>query len=278
MKKNSDLNDRVSKMRTRRFGPLPDDTFASAAPANDETLDALFGGDLKLYQKRGGYRFSLDSILLADFATIRTGNKVIDLGTGNGVIPLILAYRYPSISVTGVEIQRQMADRAARNVRLNGYEDRIAIACMDISSAAEHFKPESFDSVVCNPPYRRASSGRLSPSSEKQIARHELKARIDDFVNAAAFSLKNKGFFACLQVEDRTVDLLTAMRSAGIEPKRLRVVHPFADAEASMILVEAVKGGRGGLEILPPLVVYVSAQMYTAELNAILAGGPRGSF
>jgi tRNA1Val (adenine37-N6)-methyltransferase len=278
MKKNFGRSETAAAGQPARHGRFSGEAFSSATLASDETLDALFGGELQVYQKKQGYRFSIDSILLADFVTIRSGNKVVDLGTGNGVVPLILAYRYPSITLTGIEIQRQMADRAARNVRLNGYEDRIAIACMDVSSAAEHFKPESCDSVVCNPPYRRASSGRLSPSSEKQIARHELKARLDDFVNAAAFSLKNKGFFACLQVEDRTVDLLTAMRSAGIEPKRLRVVHPFADAEASMILVEAVKGGRGGLEILPPLVVYVSAQMYTAELKAILAGDPRGSF
>jgi tRNA1Val (adenine37-N6)-methyltransferase len=227
---------------------------------------------LKLYQGKRGYRFSLDSLLLADFATIRSANRVIDLGTGNGVIPLILAYRYPSISVTGVEIQQELAERAQRNVRLNDYEDRIAIACMDISSPRGHFIPESFDSVISNPPYRAANSGRLSPSWEKQIARHELKAGLDDFVQVAAFLLRNKGRFACIHLGDRTVDLLTAMRAAGIEPKRLRTVHPFAAAEASMILVEAVKGGRSRLDVLPPLIVYDSTNVYTAEVNAIVAG------
>jgi tRNA1Val (adenine37-N6)-methyltransferase len=263
---------RKVKTRTRPFGSGPDNAFSGALPLDHETLDALFGGALKLYQRKRGYRFSLDSVLLADFATIRPGNRVIDLGTGNGVMPLILAYRYPSIAVTGIEIQREMADRAERNVRLNGYEDRIAIGCIDISSATGHFMPESFDSVICNPPYRPASSGRLSPSGEKQIARHELKANLDDFVQVAAFLLKNKGRFACIHLGDRTVDLLTAMRDAAIEPKRLRVVHPFAAAKASMILVEAVKGGRSGLDVLPPLIVYDSAKVYTAELNAILAG------
>ena len=203
---------------------------------------------------------------------MRSANRVIDLGTGNGVIPLILAYRCPSISLTGIEIQQDMADRAERNVRLNGYENRIVIACMDISSASCHFVAESFDSVICNPPYRAPSSGRLSPSWEKQIARHESKAGLQDFVQVAAFLLRNKGRFACIQLGERTVDLLTAMRAAGIEPKRLRVVHPFAAAEASMILVEAVKGGRSGLNVLPPLIVYDSTRMYTAELKAILAG------
>jgi tRNA1Val (adenine37-N6)-methyltransferase len=260
------------KTRTHAFGPGAENTFLSALSPDDETLDALFGGALKLYQGKRGYRFSLDSLLLADFATIRSGNRVIDLGTGNGVIPLILAYRYPSISVTGVEIQQELAVRAQRNVRLNDYEDRIAIACMDISFARRHFIPESFDSVICNPPYRPANSGRLSPSQEKQIARHELKAGLDDFVQVTAFLLRNKGRFACIHLGDRAVDLLTAMRAAGIEPKRLRVVHPFAGAEASMILLEAVKGGRSGLDVLAPLIVYDSTNVYTAEVNAILAG------
>jgi tRNA1Val (adenine37-N6)-methyltransferase len=277
MKKNLSLSDKDFKKQTGRSGRFSGETLPSAALANDETLDALFGGELRLYQKKRGYRFSLDAILLADFATIRPGNKVIDLGTGNGVVPLILAYRYPSISVTGLEIQRQMADRAARSIQLNGYEDRIVIKHMDIASTAKRFKAESFDSVVCNPPYRQASSGRLSPSSERQIARHELKASLADFVRAAAFLLKNKGCFACIQLADRTVDLVSAMRSAGLEPKRLRAVHPFSDAKASMVLVEGVKSGRNGVDILPPLVIYDSAKIYSAELNAI-AAGPRACF
>jgi tRNA1Val (adenine37-N6)-methyltransferase len=253
-------------------GRLSAEAFSSAALAGDETLDTLFGGDLQLYQKKHGYRFSVDSILLADFTTIRSGIRVIDLGTGNGVLALILAYRYPSIVVTGVEIQRQMAERAAKNIRLNGYEDRIVIEQMDILSTVQRFRPESFNVVVCNPPYRQTTTGRLSLSCEKQIARHELKATLDDFVRAAAFLLKNKGCFACIHLGDRTVDLVSAMRSAGLEPKRLRTVHAFSDAKASMVLVEAVKGGRKGIDILPPLIIYDCAKNYTAELNAIAAG------
>jgi tRNA1Val (adenine37-N6)-methyltransferase len=275
MKKNYGISEIDAESQPAWPGRLSGEPFSSADLAGDETLDALFGGDLRLYQKKQGYRFSIDSILLADFATIRSRNKVIDLGTGNGIVPLILAYRYSSILVTGVEIQRQMADRAARNIRLNGYEDRIVIAQMDIASIGERFKPESFDSVICNPPYRQASSGRLNLASEKQIARHELKATLDDFVRAAAFLLKNKGCFACIQLGDRTVDLVSAMRSAGLEPKRLRTVHAFSEAKASMVLVEAVKRGRKGVDILPPLILYDSAKNNTAELNAIAAGPKR---
>jgi tRNA1Val (adenine37-N6)-methyltransferase len=272
MKKNFAISEIDAATQPARRGRFSAETFSSAALADDETMDALFGGDLQLYQKKQGYRFSVDSILLADFATIRSGNKVIDLGTGNGVLPLILAYRYPSILLTGVEIQRQMADRAARNIRLNGYEDRIVIAQIDIAMTVERFKPESFDVIVCNPPYRQATSGRLSFSCEKQIARHEIKASLDDFVRAAAFLAKNKGWFACIHLGDRTVDLVSTMRSFGLEPKRLRSVHAFSDAKASMVLVEAVKGGRKGVDILPPLIIYDSAKNYSAELNAIAAG------
>ena len=272
MKKIFGMSEIDADAQPARPGRFSAAAFSSVAPASDETLDALFGGALQLYQEKQGYRFSIDSILLADFATIRSGNKVIDLGTGNGVVPLILAYRYPSILLTGVEIQRQMADRAARNIRLNGYEDRIVIAQIDIAMTVERFKPESFDVVVCNPPYRQASSGRLSFSCEKQIARHEIKASLDDFVRAAAFLAKNKGCFACIHLGDRTVDLVSTMRSFGLEPKRLRSVHAFSDAKASMVLVEAVKGGRKGVDILRPLILYDSAKNYSAELNAIAAG------
>ena len=272
MKKIFGMSEIDADAQPARPGRFSAEAFSSAAPASDETLDALFGGALQLYQKKQGYRFSIDSILLADFVTIRSGNKVFDLGTGNGVVPLILAYRYPSILLTGVEIQRQMADRAARNIRLNGYEDRIVIAQIDIAMTVERFKPESFDVVVCNPPYRQTSSGRLSFSDEKQIARHEIKASLDDFVRAAAFLAKNKGCFACIHLGDRTVDLVSTMRSAGLEPKRLRSVHAFSDAKASMVLVEAVKGGRKGVDILRPLILYDSAKNYSAELNAIGAG------
>jgi tRNA1Val (adenine37-N6)-methyltransferase len=269
MKKNFDRSETDAAGQPARHGRFSGEAFSSATLASDETLDALFGGELQVYQKKQGYRFSIDSILLADFVTIRSGNKVVDLGTGNGVVPLILAYRYPSITLTGIEIQLQMADRAMRNIRLNGYEDRVEIAQMDIASAVERFKPESFDAAVCNPPYRQARSGRLSLSSEKQIARHEIKANLSDFVMAAAFLVKNKGCFACIQLADRTIDLVSAMRSARLEPKRLRTVHAFSNASASMVLVEAVKEGRRGIDILPPLVIYDSAKNYNAELNAI---------
>jgi tRNA1Val (adenine37-N6)-methyltransferase len=237
----------------------------------DETLDALFQGKLKLFQSRGGYRFSLDALLLADFMSYRGPEQIADLGTGNGVVALILAYLHPSLSITGLEIQPRMVDRACRNVRMNGFEDRVAIRCVDVRNVQQVFGPGSFAAVICNPPYRRSASGRISPNPERRIARHEIAAALGDFLRAGAYLLPIRGRMALVYPALRAVDLLKSLRDVDLEPKRLRVVHSFADASASLILVEGVKGGRSGIEVLPPLIVYKKAQDYTAEVAAMLA-------
>ena len=238
----------------------------------DETLDTLFEGKLKLFQGRSGYRFSLDALLLAHFMTCRRGEKIADLGTGNGVIALILAYLHSSLSITGVEIQLSMVDRASRNVRMNGFQERVTISQADVRNIQETFSPESFAAVVCNPPYRRTTSGRISPNVERKIARHEIAAGLADFLRAGAYLLPIKGRIAMVYPALRLVDLLQSMRNANLEPKRLRMVHSFADTKASLVLVEAVKGGRSGSEALSPLIVYKKGKQYTTEVEAMLAG------
>ena len=238
----------------------------------DETLDTLFEGKLKLFQGRSGYRFSLDALLLAHFMACRRGEKIADLGTGNGVIALILAYLHSSLLITGVEIQLSMVDRANRNVRMNGFQERVTISQADVRNIQETFCPESFAAVVCNPPYRRTTSGRISPNVERKIARHEIAAGLADFLRAGAYLLPIKGRIAMVYPALRLVDLLHSMRNANLEPKRLRMVHSFADTKASLVLVEAVKGGRSGSEALSPLIVYKKGKQYTAEVEAILAG------
>lgn len=236
----------------------------------DETLDTLLQGRLKLYQSRSGYRISLDAILLACFATIRSGDKVADLGAGNGVIALMLARLHRLRAMVGIELQPGMANRAARNVKLNRMESRVSIVCGDV--AAQTFKPESFSLVISNPPYRKPTSGRVNPNAEKKIARHEIRATLNDFLAAAAHLLAAKGRAALIYPAVRAIDLLTTMHSFGIEPKRLRMVHSFGHAEASLVLVEGVKGGRGGVKIAGPLVLYERDRRYTAEAQAMLAG------
>jgi len=247
---------------------------ASSLKRHDETLDVLYEGKLRLFQDRNGYRFSLDALLLAHFMTCRRGEKIVDLGTGNGVIALTLAYLHSSLAITGVEIQLSMLDRATRNVRMNGFQERITITRADVRNIQKTLSPESFAAVVCNPPYRRPTSGRISPNIERRIARHEIAAGLADFLRAAAHLLPTKGRIAMVYPALRVVDLLQSMRNIKLEPKRLRMVHSFADTKASLVLVEAVKGGRSGNEVLAPLVVYEKGKQYTTEVEAMLAGKP----
>lgn len=251
---------------------VDDATGSTPAPKSEETLDTLFGGKLEIFQSRGGYRFSLDALLLAGFVTVKRGERVVDLGTGNGVVALVLALRHPSITVTGLENQPVMAQRARKNVRQNRLGNRIAIVAGDVRAIEACREAASCDVVVSNPPYRKRTGGRISPNREKQIARHEITAHLDDFVRAAAYLLRAKGRLALVYSAERAVELLAAMRAMKLEPKRLRMVHAFAGAEATLALVEGVKGGRSGVKVLPPLIIYRKGKEYSDELAAIIAG------
>src|SRR6266498_1922543 len=194
---------------------------------SEETFDALFNGQIALYQSRAGYRFSLDALLLAHFVTIKQREKIVDLGTGNAVVALVLAYLHPSVTLTGVELQAKMAERARRNVELNRMQKRIQILSGDVRAGKPVAAAMSFDVAVCNPPYRRPISGRLSRNNEKRIARHETQGDLGDFLGAGAILLRVKGRMAVVYPAVRSVDLLAAMRHARIEPKRLRMLHSF---------------------------------------------------
>lgn len=240
---------------------------------NEETLDSLFQGKLKLFQSRSGYRFSLDALLLAHFVSMKGNETVADLGTGNGVIALLLANLYAQVSITGFEFQPAMAERAERNVKLNDLAGRIRIFRGDVRAIRAVAAAASFDVVVCNPPFRKPSSGRISPDDEKRIARHETTGELSDFLRAGAFLLREKGLMALVYSTVRSADVICAMRQARLEPKRLRMVHSFQDAEASLLLVEGAKGGRAGLKVLPPLVIYDRRRQYSEEVATIIASG-----
>jgi tRNA1Val (adenine37-N6)-methyltransferase len=237
-----------------------------------ETLDVLFDGKLSLFQSGTGYRFSLDALLLANFVTVKRRDRVIDLGTGNGVIPLALADYYPSITLTGVEIQPAMAQRARKSLNLNQLDNRIKIVMGDVRSIDAILEAASYEVAVSNPPYRKPSSGRISPNRERQIARHETQGDLCDFLRAGAFLLRAQGRMAIVYPAVRSIDLLMTMRQARIEPKRLRMVHSFAGVEASLVLVEGVKGGKSGAEVLAPLTIYQHDKEYTEEVAAAIAG------
>jgi tRNA1Val (adenine37-N6)-methyltransferase len=217
----------------------------------DESMDEFMDGRLKLIQSKTGYRFSIDAILLSQFVTIKRGDRIIDLGTGCGIIPLILLLTRPVGQTFGLEIQKDLADQAARNIVLNGYENRMGVILGDIKHPP--FAPSSADVVTCNPPYRPKNSGRINPDLQRAIARHEMLASLDDILNAATRTLRAKGRLAMIYPAVRLVEVLVRMRGFNLEPKRIRVVYPGMESEAKLALIEASLGGRKGLKVLPPL-------------------------
>jgi tRNA1Val (adenine37-N6)-methyltransferase len=237
----------------------------------DFTADTFFEGRIQVRQHRRGYRFSVDSVLLADHAAGCRAGTVLDLGAGCGIIPLILACRNPEARILGVEIQQDLARIARDNAARNRSAERITILQRDFrtlqrsDSDLAGFLPA--DLVVSNPPYRRVRSGRMNPDSRKAVARHEIAADLRDVVGAARRLLEISGRFVVVHLAERTADLLCEMRTAGIEPKWLRMIHSRAEEPAKRILAEGKKGGRPGLTVGPPLVIYQPDGEYTPEVN-----------
>lgn len=235
------------------------------------TQDAFFNGRLRISQTHGGYRFSIDAVILAGHITPRAGQSVLDLGTGCGIIPLILAYRHPAVHIVGVEVQATLAALAAENVTANAMAERIAILHQDMKTLTCDTFPTPFDWIISNPPYRMVSSGRINPDPQKAIARHELSVSLAEVVEVGRRLLKKGGKFAVVYPAGRTADVLVNMRLAAIEPKRMRMVHSNRQGEAKLVMVEGTKDGRSGLQALPPLVIYRPNGAYTPEMEAFFA-------
>ncbi len=202
-----------------------------------ETIDELRGYNLRIVQPRDGYRFSLDPLLLCNFAGIRDGERVIDLGTGSGIIPMVLARQCPDATIVGVELLEHMAELAQRNVRLNGLTDRVEIIGTDILSLRERFPVSSFELVVANPPYRRSGSGRISPKAGRDVARHETTATLADFLYAAKYLVGSAGRICFIYHVSRLPELFAEALFLKLAPTRLRMVHGSAPAAARMVLV-----------------------------------------
>jgi len=232
-----------------------------------KTPDTFLNGCIKVSQNRSGYRFSIDSILLACHAEPRPGDKVLDLGTGCGIIPLILAYREPNLKIFGIELQKELADIAASNVKENQMDGSITIICKDIKELKNDMISGPVDLVVSNPPYRKAESGRINPDAQRAVARHEIKVSLNDITATARRVLRTAGRFVTIYSAERITDLLTHLRSAGIEPKFLRMIHSGVKTEAKLVLLEGIKGGRPGVKIGPPLIIYDAKGAYTQEVE-----------
>lgn len=235
-----------------------------------ETIDELQRYSLRIVQERHGYRFSLDPLLLCAFAAPAVGARIIDLGTGSAIIPLVLARRIEQATFVGVELQDGMAELAQRNVQLNGLVDRIDILREDVLGLRKCFPVSSFDLVLSNPPYRKRGTGKVSPRVGRDDARHESTATLADFLSAAKYLVRPAGRICFIYHPTRLPELFAEAHLQKLAPMRLRLVHGTADAEARMAMVEFAKGRRADLMVLPPLVVRGVGLDYTSEVAEIL--------
>ncbi|MFO7461378.1 MAG: methyltransferase [Desulfatiglandales bacterium] len=218
-----------------------------------ESVDVFMDGRLRLIQSSKGYRFSVDALLLSRFVTTRKGDWVVDLGAGCGIIGLMLLLARPPLDhVVCLEIQAVLADQALRNASLNGFREKMSVILGDIRHPP--LAAAVADVVVCNPPYRSARSGRINPDPQRAIARHEILVSLQDILSAAVRLLKPRGRIAMVYPAARLADLAVKLRAFALEPKKLRMLHPGPEEDAKLVFVEAMRGARGGLKILPPLL------------------------
>lgn len=235
------------------------------------THDHFFNGRIVLHQPRSGYRFSIDAVILSHWARPASGETVLDMGTGCGVIPIMLACRHPDIHLIGVEIQPSLADLAQRNVSENRMADRIRIVDKDVGLLSPADIGAPLDLVVTNPPYRKLDSGRINADSQRAVARHELKIDLETLLRSAWRLLRRSGRFCIIYPSNRTIDLVAAMRATGLEPKMLTMIHSKATSSARLVVVMGVKGGRPGIEIGPPLHIYNPDGTYTRTIDAMFS-------
>jgi tRNA1Val (adenine37-N6)-methyltransferase len=233
----------------------------------EETLDDLIVQGMRIIQKKEGFRFTLDAVLLAGFVTVKARDRIADLGTGTGIIPLLLSARDPSLTMCGMDIQAAFVEMARRSVSLNGLEDRVQLVCADLRDHPCLKVHGCFQVVTANPPYWVPGKGRISPNLSKSMARHQLTASISEFIEAAAALLTYKGRLALIYQSQAMAEILELLKIHGFQTRRMRLIHNFIHKPAHLILLEAHKGVRPGtLTVEPPLVVYESRNVYSQEI------------
>lgn len=235
----------------------------------DETLEDLQTGGLYLIQKKKGFRFGADAVLLADFAKDIVSKKTLDLCTGSAVIPILLSAKSNTPQIFGLEIQKSIFDTAVRSVSLNKLENRIFLSCGDLKNAVSIYGKRQFDLITCNPPYMKNGSGIQNPDDEKIIARHEVLCTLDDVVRVSSLLLKHRGHLALVHKPSRLADIIHSMRSNDLEPKRIRFIHKSQDTEPSLVLVDASFKGGNELRVMPPLYIYNEDGSETEQIREV---------
>lgn len=221
-----------------------------------ERLDDLQIGGLELIQDPEKFCFGVDAVFLSDFVRVRPGESVLDLGTGNGIIPILLSAKTEARHITGLEIQADTAEMARRSVAHNHLEDRIDIVTGDIKEAAELFRPAFFDVITTNPPYMLADHGIRNPDDAKAVARHEILCTLDDILRESMRLMQDKSRFYMIHRPFRLTEIMIKMHEYKIEPKRIRFIHPYIDKEPTMVLIEGVRGAKPRVTVEPPLIIF----------------------
>ena len=234
---------------------MTNDTGASLV-RDGERLDDLQLGGLEIIQDPDKFCFGVDAVFLSDFARVKPGETVLDMGTGNGIIPILLSAKTQGRKFTGLEIQQDTAEMARRSVLHNHLEDRIEIVIGDIKEAAEIFKPAFFDVITINPPYMLADHGLRNPDSARAVARHEVLCSLDDILRESMRLLQDKGRFYMIHRPFRLTEIMIKMNHYKIEPKRIQFIYPHIDREPAMVLIEGVRGAKPRVTVEPPIIIY----------------------
>ena len=234
-----------------------------------ERFDELQRNGYRIIQNPDTFCFGMDAVLLSGFVTAKEGDNLLDLCTGNGILPILLSAKTKCAHLTGLEIQDQIADMANRSVLVNGLSDKVSIVTGDVKEADKYFASASFDCITCNPPYMIGQHGLTNPDAPKAIARHEVLCTFEDVASKAAMLLKPGGHFFLVHRPFRLAELIVTLSKYKLEPKRMKLVYPYVDKEPNMVLLEAVRGGKSRMTVEKPLIVYEKPGVYTSEIYDI---------
>lgn len=236
----------------------------------NERIDDLEFKNLKIIQNKDGFCFGMDSVLLSDFAKeIKKNSSIADLGTGTGILAILLSGKTQETQIVGVEIQKEVAEMANKSILLNNLENRIQIICEDIKNLKAKYEQGSFDAIVTNPPYKKVGTGKINKKDKKIISRHEITANLEDFISISNYLLKDQGSIYMVHRPERIADIFVLLRKYKLEPKILRLVYPNVEKSPNLILIKAVKNAKPFLKVEKPLIVYTSEGNYTEEIFKI---------